>query len=135
MHVVDAKIMSFLKFCKPRKLRPVIRRNRLKKFFERGTELFLNGSQRLHDRTALFVLHLAQTGKPALALCNGKKSFLPPTSTKHEVGFPMPEGCTCHNTRITIVNAMPIGACFDRNAAVSLLSSSTLRQIDAFDWF
>ena len=56
----------------------------------------MNGSQCLHDRTALFVLHLAQAGKPALALCNGEKSFFPSASTKHEVGFPMTEGCTCH---------------------------------------
>jgi len=70
MRVVDAKIMTFLKFWKPRKRRPVIRRNRLKKFFERAAKLFLNGSQHIHDRTALFVLHLAQTGKPAFALCN-----------------------------------------------------------------
>ena len=86
----------------------------------------------LHDRTALFLLHLAQTWKSALAFRNGQKRFLPPASTKHEVGFPMPEGCTCHNTRSTIINAMPIRACLYCNAAVSLLSSGTLRQINAF---
>ena len=73
------------------KLRPIIRRNRLKKFFERGTELFLNGAQRLHDGTALFVLHFAQTWESALALSNGKKSFLSSASTKYSVGFPKPD--------------------------------------------